>query len=84
MSELIPDGTPYMPSNGSEGDAFMARWCENCANDKDDTCDILTLAMCESTVEQWIYKDGKPCCTAYRSEEKPPIIIDPNQLSLDL
>jgi hypothetical protein len=38
-------GKPYVPSNGSEGRAFMARFCEHCIRDTEQSCPILFNAL---------------------------------------
>lgn len=65
----------YQPSNGTEGDWFMARFCEQCVKDKPQgKCGILFRAMTLDVDEkgypkQWCYDaNGKPTCTAFRSE----------------
>lgn len=36
MADQKPDGTyPYCPSNGTEGEMFMERFCYRCEKDKD-------------------------------------------------
>lgn len=69
----------YMPSSSSEGDAFVAKWCMNCACDnqyQSDViivehgiiqCDILDASMMQNHVEQWIYEEigNPPVCTAF-------------------
>lgn len=78
------EGTPgksYMPSNGTEGEFFMAAWCEECARDKamngtvhregrnetdDDWCEILGRSFREDAIPEWIYgEDGQPKCTQF-------------------
>lgn len=76
----------YRPSNGTEADCFMARFCEKCsrANMDDDSpeppCIILGRALGYSIgdpeyPDEWQYKevaDGyTPVCTAFTTEEKP-------------
>jgi len=41
MAEIIPawwgmakPGSPYRPSNGTEGECFFSAWCRKCARDK--------------------------------------------------
>ena len=82
-------GEKYRPSNGSEGDSFIAEWCVNCARyetDEDDLtaefdyCGILgdTFIYADDDKkypEEWTYdENGKPCCTAYiHNSEKIPV-----------
>ncbi|MBP6512321.1 MAG: hypothetical protein KA347_06610 [Bacteroidia bacterium] len=67
----------YCPSNGTEGDWFMSKFCCNCIHDnpnydaKSPRCDILTMTMCVSVNDkdypkEWIYnEENKPICTAF-------------------
>ncbi len=76
--EVMPE-KPYQPSNGSEGDFFMAEWCNRCAHEGDeegfDYCPIIDLSMTYDVMDpeypkEWIYRDGKPTCTKF--EERKP------------
>lgn len=64
-------GEKYRPSNGTEGDLFIAAHCYHCAIDGDN-CEILhaTAAYNPADLEypvEWQYgKDGQPTCTAFR------------------
>jgi hypothetical protein len=74
-------GKQYEPSNGTEGHAFIGRWCENCERDKvmngeatveqadvDDTlyCSILSNSFLDGGVAEWIFDaKGMPTCTAF-------------------
>jgi hypothetical protein len=69
-------GKPYRPSNGTEGEIFMEKWCERCMLDTEDNpCEILTCALCFDIDEsdypkEWRYDyAGRPMCTAF--VEKP-------------
>lgn len=67
----VEDGKPYRPANGTEGDIFMSRWCDQCQFETDETdCNILTLTYCTDSVPEWIYQDNKPLCTAFMRREK--------------
>lgn len=65
--------TKYRPSNGSEGDMFMERWCFRCTKDDPDRgvyCPIIAATMAldvedDGYPEEWTYKGGQPCCTAF-------------------
>ncbi|MGC1494191.1 MAG: hypothetical protein WA790_00170 [Sulfitobacter sp.] len=69
---------PYRPSNGTEGDIFMAEWCERCAlsnfDDPDTSCMINLRALAHSIGDpeypaEWNYTNGGiPQCTAFTSE----------------
>lgn len=64
-------GTPWRPSNGTEGEMFTALVCCRCETDFDG-CQINLAAMCflvtepEYPTEWQIGADGQPCCTAFR------------------
>ncbi len=69
---------PYRPSNATEGDIFMARWCFQCVKcepDDKDPCPILgdTLALNLSDKGYpvaWITdEESGPRCTAFQSED---------------
>lgn len=84
----MPDPEPYRPSNGCEGDSFMARWCALCVRkpfDPDgDGCEILNMTMaCPSVWDddyppEW-RQDGPagPRCTAFRESIDEPGPLDP-------
>ena len=69
----------YRPSNGSEGDWFINKYCNNCIHGKyehtgdiqDKPCDILSSSFCygiedEKYPKEWQYdENNKPCCTNY-------------------
>jgi hypothetical protein len=89
----MKDGTPYMPSNGSEGDAFEGKWCNRCKKqyDADILCDILASALFYGTQPtEWVYDNGVPTCTAFNrkkaeeqeEEDRSEESKDPNQLNL--
>lgn len=74
--------TPYRPSNGSEGNWFMSRWCERCERerayrddpDHSEGCNILTWTFAvgvddPSYPKEW-REDGPegPRCTAFQPE----------------
>lgn len=62
------DGEPYMPSNGTEGRAFEAKWCAHCKNDDwggEDFCEIIADAHCGWQRDEWNYLGGEPQCTAF-------------------
>lgn len=64
---------PYRPSNGTDGECFMAKWCDRCKHDatEDDPCMILGATMAFSIDDkeypkEWITGSGKgPRCTAF-------------------
>lgn len=70
-------GEPYRPSNGTEGEMFMDRWCHQCKRDADDAnpCELPGLAMLfdlgdPDYPKEWQYSpDGQPKCTAFERRE---------------
>lgn len=72
----------YRPSNGTEGEIFIGRWCGRCEkerayregryDDPDLACDIQTWTMALAISDpnyprEWQYDaGGNPCCTAFR------------------
>lgn len=72
----------YRPSNGSEGDCFMAQFCERCVKDRAaragdyaNGCDILCASLAfgighELYPKEWVQDDdgGNPRCTAFLDE----------------
>lgn len=76
-----PQATPYRPSNGSEGEWFMSRWCERCVKDMPSKpCRIIGRTMALSVGEkgyprEWIEDDDGPRCTAFADRPKTPLTI---------
>jgi len=76
----MPEPRKYRPSNGSEGEWFMDKFCENCLyekwthtmNDKDAKCDILSNSMLYDLNDpkypaEWTYDaQGHATCTKYK------------------
>ena len=72
---------PYQPSNGTEGEAFMERFCYRCKHDaefqQDETregCQLIVASMAYNPGDdgyppEWIADDGaglkNPRCTAF-------------------
>lgn len=65
----------YRPSNGSEGDMFMERWCEYCEKDAKQGCPILAASFSydadepEYPEELTFDANGQPCCTAFEKRK---------------
>ena len=85
----------YRPSNSSDGMAFEAEWCENCIKhpispEAKKQCPHLLKAFCSEDNGKWIWKDGKPVCTAFKSRQEVyrkrvrRVKRDPRQLELSL
>jgi hypothetical protein len=48
------DGSPF--SNGTEGYAWMSKWCDRCKNNDEEReiwCDILSVALLGKTPSEW-------------------------------
>lgn len=58
LDEIIAgarDGSPF--SNGTEGYAWMANWCDRCKNNNEERelwCDVLDVALFGKTPAEWI------------------------------
>lgn len=68
----------YRPSNGTEGDYFIAEHCAQCRHEKflhtqdhaDMKCEILSRTMLHGVTDpeyprEWVYIDDKPTCTSF-------------------
>ena len=94
-----PDGTPYRPSNGTDGMIFEEGWCAKCAGlvhvpaaENDPTCkDCPYLSASFWDVDPprqvWVWRDGKPTCPKFRplppGPDDPPP-FDPRQKTFDI
>lgn len=70
----------YCPSNGTEGEYFMEKFCYQCIHDKfchtadhnDKMCDLIANAMAfdvndDRFPREWTYDEsGEPTCTAWK------------------
>ena len=90
----------YMPSNGSEGDFFIEKWCMNCACDNQYQSDVIIVqhgsvqcsiiddSMLGNHVDQWRYgDDDKPMCTGFKRhdwEQGAPQSTTPNPNQLEI
>lgn len=59
---------PYRPSNGTEGESFMSRWCYRCI--KENNCTILTGALFGKQPKQWRRGSGGPLCTSFQDQRR--------------
>lgn len=81
---------PYRPSNGTEGVAFIERFCGRCARDVNHDCPILAATFAFDIGEddyprEWIQDDAGARCTAFVPEGEPiPTEPDPRQQDLPL
>lgn len=76
------EGSPF--SNGTEGYAWTANWCDRCIHDKparedryEDACGIFTLSLCGQTPGEWLEQEGRPFgdqyhCIEFRDEDDGP------------
>jgi hypothetical protein len=70
----------YQPSNGTEGDIFMSRYCYQCSkfphdSDAKSQCQIVLATFAYDTDDkeypkQWRYVDGRPTCTSFKSRDE--------------
>lgn len=74
---------PYRPSNGTEGEWFMERWCYSCMDLDGFACPIIAATLGvrpgdEGYPDEW-RQDGPagPRCTAYRENPDDPGPLDP-------
>ncbi len=81
----------YRPSNGTEGDWFMERWCASCAKFEPcpevggKHCDIQMRSFCygindEEYPVEWRYEGDSPVCTAF-DDTNPPTEADAKYLA---
>jgi hypothetical protein len=54
-------------SNGTEGDAWMARWCYRCVHEED--CPLLLVALLGKTPASWQEQDRMSLGNQYRCIE---------------
>jgi hypothetical protein len=59
---------PYRPSNGTEGEIFMSRWCFKCI--KESGCTILTGALAGKTPKQWRKGQAGSRCTSFQDQRR--------------
>ena len=67
-----PSGTPYMPSNGTDGEIFTSQWCDRCEHDVNEDCEILVRSLCGEQQNEWQYRHSEPICTAWKKRTTPP------------
>lgn len=74
---MTPNIRKYRPSNGTEGESFIGRWCARCTKDANQDCEILGATMMfdvddDEYPAEWQYgRNGHPKCTAFESKAKP-------------
>jgi len=74
----------YQPSNGTDGDIFRARFCDQCAHENlgddadEDPCEILGRTFAYSIdhknyPSEWTYdENGEPTCTRFLHDSETP------------
>jgi hypothetical protein len=77
---MEPEIKLYQPSNGTEGDIFMSRYCFQCAkfphsSEAKNQCQIVLKTFAYDTRDkeypnQWRYVNGRTTCTAFKSREE--------------
>jgi len=83
----------YRPSNGTEGDGFISRWCSTCAKYRGGQCAILCHTMIYDVnkpgyPKEWTYnQEYRPICTAWTDKSVyerrvRSVRQNPKQLSL--
>ena len=73
----VKDGSLYRPSNGTEGEMFMERFCYECIHDNypdGPYCEIIANTLVFDIDEEgypkgWIFKEGRPLCTKFERRE---------------
>ena len=89
----VEDERRYRPSNGTEGMAFMDRFCDRCRRDEayrldeGDSCLIAAATMVFQEDEagyprEWVYGPFGPCCTAFEPMEDGGVILDVRQIAM--
>lgn len=76
------EGRPYMPGNGTEGEAFQDGWCASCMRDAEfrkqwnetgnpqvDGCEILAASLRGEQPKEWLFRNGDPICSAFTEVE---------------
>ena len=76
----VSDGKKYRPSNGTEGDIFMSRFCGCCIkhpinSDAKRQCRILLKTFAYDLDDpkyppQWLYKNGRPLCISFKDRDE--------------
>ena len=61
---------PYRPSNGTEGEMFMAQHCDRCV--LANGCQILPRTMLYDVEDaqyprEWVEQEKGPICTAFKA-----------------
>jgi hypothetical protein len=73
------DNSPYMPSNGTDGEGFISTWCETCSKDTGirggkTHCPILGKSLRGEQPKQWVYIADNPTCISYKDYQiKVPV-----------
>ena len=86
---------PYRPANGTEGEAFIARWCGSCERDRafredrGDSCPIVAATLIFEIGDAeypaaWVQDAQGPRCTAYEPtpDQGEGRLDDPRQVEM--
>ena len=71
VSMLTEKPRPYQPSNGSEGEWFMTKYCYRCEHYNERVgCPIVNNTMLYDVrsaeyPREWVYQEDGPVCTAF-------------------
>jgi hypothetical protein len=89
MRDYVPikgplKGKQFIPSNGTDGYAFIESWCAQCSRDKpcsegkdfddctdDEVCEILGASFRGEAVEWRRLDDGETVCVAFIGSDQP-------------
>jgi hypothetical protein len=60
----------YFPSNGTDGEYFISKWCEKCVKDTNvrggkKCCQILNKSLLGMQPKEWVIIGEVPQCTAF-------------------
>jgi hypothetical protein len=69
----MAESLQYMPSSGTEGADFEAKWCMKCVHDENadygDGCRILADAYAGTPPSVWSWWRGEPLCSAFKATD---------------
>lgn len=71
--------TPYLPSNGTEGEQFHKEFCYRCARagpENGPGCPIWAKAVCGDQPAEWIEDETGPRCTAFTTTPPATTILE--------
>jgi hypothetical protein len=89
QAEITADAADRPPfANGTEGEIWMARWCEECANDspelvdRGEGCPLLLIALLGKTPKEWPVNPtgGDYTCDEFVQAPEWPADDDPDEV----